>query len=205
MEAMRAWGEPGSMTLEEYIPQTQEYVARLFQLAIERMRRLKYQPAGGILHFHAIDLWPSVTMAAIDYYRQPTKAYQTVQRSFQMVLPSFAYARDTWVTGERMAPELWVINDHFHELPGVTVSWRVVASDGRITFRGEFAGKVNLAADSSRKLTNVELVAGSPGKYTLWATIRDRDGKTISENSYEFRVNNGDSRPGSGTGVRENR
>src|SRR5205085_4538958 len=46
-EAMRAWGEPGTLGLQEYIPQTQDYVARLFQLALERMRRLKYQPAGG--------------------------------------------------------------------------------------------------------------------------------------------------------------
>ena len=88
-------------TLEEYIPHTQEYVARLFQLAIERSRRLKYNPAGGILHFHAIDVWPSVTMAAVDLYRVPTKVYETVKRSFSPVLVSFEYDRDQWRPGER--------------------------------------------------------------------------------------------------------
>ena len=66
-EAMKAWGEPGNLSLKEYIPRTQAYVSRLFQIALERSRRLKYNPAGGICHFHAIDIWPSVTMAAIDF------------------------------------------------------------------------------------------------------------------------------------------
>lgn len=187
-EAMRAWGEPGTMTLEEYIPQTQDYVARLFQLAIERMRRLKYNPAGGILHFHAIDLWPSVTMAAIDFYRQPTKAYYTVQRSFQMVLPSFAYDRDRWKSGERVKTELWLINDHWFALPNTTVSWRLVNGDGKVILSGTAPNKVTLAPDSSMKLMEVSFNAGAPGKYTLWARVVDEGGQTISENNYEFKV-----------------
>jgi beta-mannosidase len=204
-EAMRAWGEPGSLTLKEYIPQTQDYVARLFQLAIERMRRLKYQPSGGILHFHAIDLWPSVTMAAVDFYRQPTKAYSTVQRSFQMVLPSFAYDRELWRTGEEIRTELWLINDHLFPVSGASISWRAVGSDGKVTAHGEYQGRTDLSADSARKLMNVEFVAGRPGRYTLWATIRDRDGKTISENSYEYRVSSEATAPGSGSAARQDR
>jgi beta-mannosidase len=186
-EAMRAWGEPGTMTLREYIPQTQDYVARLFQLAIERMRRLKYNPAGGILHFHAVDLWPSVTMAALDFYRQPTKAYFTVQRSFQMVLPSFAYDRDTWASGETVKTELWLINDHWRELPNLSVSWRLVGGDEKVGLNGE-AGRITLAPDSAAKLTEVSFKAGAPGRYTLWARIADGRGQTISENNYEFKV-----------------
>src|SRR2546427_2248473 len=80
-EAMRAWGEPGELTLKEYIPRTQAYVSRLFQIALERSRRLKYNPAGGICHFHAIDICPYLTMAAIDFYRVPTKVFLTMQNS----------------------------------------------------------------------------------------------------------------------------
>ncbi|MDQ3011607.1 MAG: beta galactosidase jelly roll domain-containing protein, partial [Acidobacteriota bacterium] len=187
-EAMRAWGSPDGMTLQQYIPQTQEYVARLFQLAIERMRRNKYQPAGGILHFHAIDLWPSVTMAAMDFYRQPTKAYFTVQRSFQMVLPSFAYDRDTWQTGELVKTELWLINDHWFAVPNTSVSWRVEEENKRIVASGNASGKVTMATDSSFKLMDVTFKAGAPGKYILWAKVVDERGQTISENSYEFKV-----------------
>jgi hypothetical protein len=102
-EAMRAWGEPGTMTLQAYIPQTQAYVARLFQIALERMRRRKSSGAGGVLHFHAIDIWPSVTMAAIDFDRVPTKVYDTVRRSFEPVAALFDYDRDRWKPGESFA------------------------------------------------------------------------------------------------------
>lgn len=187
-EAMRAWGLPDGMTLQEYIPQTQDYVARLFQLAIERMRRIKYKPAGGILHFHAIDLWPSVTMAAVDFYRQPTKAYFTVQRSFQMVLPTFAYDRDTWQTGDEVKTELWLVNDHWFAVPNATVSWRVENVAKQVVASGNAPQKVTLDADSSSKLMDVRFKAAAPGKYSLWAKVADEQGKTISENNYEFTV-----------------
>lgn len=191
-EAMRAWGSPEGMTLREYIPQTQEYVARLFQLAIERMRRLKYAPAGGILHFHAIDIWPSVTMAALDYYRQPTRSYYRVQRSFQMVLPSFAYDRAVWKPGEKIQTELWLINDRWEEIPGAGVSWQVVSRNG-----SQIVGPVKpatervtitLPADSSFKLRDLDFKIEAPGQYILKAAITDRNGVTISENDYEFEV-----------------
>jgi beta-mannosidase len=188
-EAMRAWGKPGDLTLKEYIPQTQAYVARLFQLAIERMRRLKYEPTGGILHFHAIDIWPSVTMAAIDFYRQPTKAFYTVQRSFQMVLPSLEYDRDTWKAGEKVRAGLWLINDHWYEIPGVTVSWEVRDAAGKTAGAGTAAAKIDLAADSSIRLTDLAYAPPGPGDYSLWARIVGSNGRLISENVYEFRVN----------------
>ncbi|MDX2041513.1 MAG: glycoside hydrolase family 2 TIM barrel-domain containing protein [Acidobacteriota bacterium] len=187
-EAMRAWGSPEGMTLQEYIPQTQDYVARLFQLAIERMRRIKYNPSGGILHFHAIDLWPSVTMAAVDFYRQPTKAYFTVQRSFQMVLPTFAYDRDTWQSGDEVKTELWLVNDHWFAVPNTTVSWRVETATKQIVASGNALKKVTLEADSSIRLMDVNFKAAAPGKYSLWAKVVDERGQIISENNYEFTV-----------------
>jgi beta-mannosidase len=188
-EAMRAWGRPGNLTLREYVPQTQAYVARLFQLAIERMRRLKYNPAGGILHFHAIDIWPSVTMAAIDFYRQPTKAFYTVQRSFQMVLPSLEYDRATWKAGEKVRATLWLINDHWYRIPAVTVSWEVRDSAGKSAEAGTAATRIDLAADSTIRLTDLTCNPPAPGEYSLWARITDGDGRLISENVYEFKVN----------------
>ena len=187
-EAMRAWGRPGNLSLREYVPQTQDYVARLFQLAIERARRLKYQPTGGILHFHAIDIWPSVTMAALDFWRQPTKAYTTVQRSFQPVLASFAYEKATWRRGERVMAELWLINDHWYDLPGLTVAWSVENERGGTINAGGSRSGVDLAPDSAIKLEDIGFEAGLPGKYTLRARIADHDGKLVSENCYEFRT-----------------
>jgi beta-mannosidase len=184
-EAMRAWGSPEGKTLKEYIPQTQAYVARLHQLAIERMRRRKYD-SGGILHFHAIDFWPSVTMAALDYFREPTKSYFVVQRSFQMVLASLEYDRDVWKVGEDFRCGLWLINDHWFSFPNARVMWRIVDSTGEVAARGEL--NVNIAEDSSVKLDDLRWKAAKSGKYELRAEVVDQLGKKLSENIYEFEV-----------------
>ena len=184
-EAMRAWGPPDGKTLKEYIPQTQAYVARLHQLAIERMRRRKYD-AGGILHFHAIDFWPSVTMAALDYYRKPTKSFHTVQRSFQMVLASLEYDRDVWPLGDTVLCGLWIINDHWYAIPDARIKWAILDSTGAAATSGEL--RVNIAEDSSVKLEDLRWKAARVGRYELRAEVFDRDGKRLSENLYEFDV-----------------
>jgi len=182
---MRAWGDPTGKSLQEYIPITQNYAARLFQIALERARRLKYE-TGGILHFHAIDIWPSVTMAAIDFYRVPTKVFYTVQRSFAPVAANFEYDRDSWRTGEEFRCGLWVINDEWREIPEAEVRWRVVDPAGRTAFQGAFPAA--MAADSARKLGDVTGRLPGAGDYKLIASVQDSQGKQISENIYEFTV-----------------
>jgi len=184
-EAMRAWGLPSGKSLKEYIPQTQTYVARLHQLAIERMRRRKYD-AGGILHFHAIDFWPSVTMAALDYFRKPTKSYFTVQRSFQLVLASLEYDRDVWRIGEDFRCGLWIVNDHWFAIPGARITWKIVDSSGAAASGAELI--VNIAEDSSVKLDDLRWTPASAGTYELRAEVFNNVGERLSENIYEFDV-----------------
>ena len=149
------------------------------------MRRRKYD-AGGILHFHAIDFWPSVTMAALDYFRKPTKSYWTVQRSFQMVLASVEYDRDVWKLGEELRCPLWVINDHWYALPGSKVKWRIIDARGTEVTSGEKA--IDIAEDSSMKLDEIRWAPSSAGNYEMRTQVLDRQGKQISENLYEFQV-----------------
>jgi beta-mannosidase len=185
-EALRAWGDPGGMTLKEYIPRTQAYVARLFQIALERMRRRKQEGAGGVLHFHAIDIWPSVTMAAIDIDRRPTKVFDTVRRSFAPVLASLEYDRDQWKPGETFRCGVWAINDSWEPLPGAVVRWRIADAAGRERARGEWSAPME--PDSARKLGESQWRAAEPGAYTLNAEVRGRAGELLSENVFEFLV-----------------
>jgi beta-mannosidase len=184
-EAMRAWGEPGNRTLEQYIPITQNYVARLFQIALERARRMKYD-TGGILHFHAIDIWPSVTMAAVDFYRVPTKVFYTVQRSFAPVAANFEYDRGVWHPGEEFRCGLWVINDDWREIPGAEVRWHIADQKGATVLEGTFPAA--MTADSARKLGDITGRFNQPGGYSLIAELTDQ-GRRISENVFEFEVN----------------
>jgi beta-mannosidase len=184
-EAMKAWGDPEGLTLEQYVPRTQAFVARLFQIAIERMRRRKAEGAGGILHFHAIDIWPSVTMAAIDFNRVPTKTYDTVRRSFEPVAALFEYDRDRWKPGETFRCKLWAVNDRWDPVPGASLRWQVT---GPVSALPQGSAPVSLRADSVAPVTQVEFAAAMAGAYQLRAGIVDAQGRTISENIFEFEV-----------------
>lgn len=185
-EALRAWGSPEGTTMEEFIPRTQAYVSRLFQLAIERMRRRKAEGAGGILHFHAIDIWPSVTMAAIDFERRPTKVYDTVRRSFAPVAALFEYDRDRWPEGGEFHCRLWAVNDLWRPFRNLQLRWKIIAADGPVKASGAFP--VDLEEDSVKRAGAVEWRALGTGAHRLVAELIGPDGKPISENIYEFEV-----------------
>ncbi|HTL55698.1 MAG TPA: hypothetical protein VL361_08460 [Candidatus Limnocylindrales bacterium] len=185
-EAMRAWGEPGDLSLKEYIPRTQAYVSRLFQIALERSRRLKYNPAGGICHFHAIDIWPSVTMAAIDFERVPTKVFYTVQRSFAPVCASLEYDRDSWKSGETFRCGVWAINDKWEAIPNATIHWRIMDERQKEKRSGQWA--ISMPEDSVQRLGNAEWTVAGKGPHELRAEVLDQAGKRISENVFEFEV-----------------
>jgi beta-mannosidase len=185
-EALRAWGSPEGTTMEEFIPRTQAYVSRLFQLAIERMRRRKAEGAGGILHFHAIDIWPSVTMAAIDFERRPTKVYDTVRRSFAPVAALFEYDRDRWAAGGVFLCRLWAVNDLWQSFRNLQLRWKIAGPDGSVKASGAFA--LDLEEDEVKPVGPVEWRADGEGLHRLVAELAGPDGKPISENIYEFEV-----------------
>jgi hypothetical protein len=185
-EAMHAWGDPGNATLKEYIPRTQAYVSRLFQIALERSRRLKYHPAGGICHFHAIDIWPSVTMAAIDFDRRPTQVFYTVQRSFAPVCASIEYDRDAWKPGESLRCPIWAINDNWDAVPEATIRWRILDAQGAEKAAGRW--RQSLPEDSVQCLGNAEWTAAAPGQYQLHAEVRNQADAPVSENIFAFEV-----------------
>jgi len=187
-EALHAWGDPGGMTLKEYIPQTQAYVSRLFQIALERMRQHKYHDAGGIFHFHAIDIWPSVTMAAIDFNRIPTKVFDTVRRSFAPVAATFDYDQDRWRAGEDFHCHVWAINDRWEAIPDATVRWRILDGSGNPVSEGNWP--VSMAPDSAVRLGEVQWKTANPGRYKLDAEVINKTGEQLSENTFEFVIEN---------------
>jgi beta-mannosidase len=163
-------------------------VSRLFQIALERSRRLKYHPAGGICHFHAIDIWPSVTMAAIDFELVPTQVFYTVQRSFAPVCASLEYDRDRWKPGERFQCGVWAINDQWQAVPESRVRWRITDSRGAEKAAGDWP--VTMPEDSVTKLGVAEWTAAGTGPHELHAEVRSGSGELISENVFAFQVSN---------------
>jgi hypothetical protein len=184
-EAIQNIGDPRKMSLDEFIARSQDYTARLFQVALERARRNKSSGAAGIFHFFAIDIWPSVTMAAVDFYRQPMKVAETVRRSFQPVLASLEYTQDTWKQGDLVDCPLWVIHDGWQDLGPATLRWRIVDEAGNEQTNAIV--QTNLKADTAEQVGVVKWRAGKPGSYR-WLVSILRQGREVSENVVEFRV-----------------
>jgi beta-mannosidase len=66
---------------------TQAYQAALIQLQGEDLRRLKYRPTGGFLHFCFADAHPSVTWAVLDDQRRPKAGHAALRQVCRSVLP----------------------------------------------------------------------------------------------------------------------
>src|SRR5207253_272215 len=165
--------------LKENIPRTQANSCGLFQIALEPSRRLNNNPAGGICHFHAIDIWPSVTMAAIDFDRVPTKVFYTVQRSFAPVCASLEYDRDQWKTGEAFRCGIWAINDKWEPVPNATIRWRILDEQGQEKAKGQWP--VSMPEDSVQKLGVAEWAVAGKGPHSLHSQVVDQSGKNVSE------------------------
>ncbi len=185
-EARIAWGDlSGSQSPEQLIERSQDYAARLFQIAIERTRRRKPDGAGGIFHFFAIDFWPSVTMAAVDFYRRPTKAWAVVGRSFQPVLASIEYDREEWKRGEEFSAGLWAINDTHRFFGAAAIRWRIRDANGTLQTEGHIP--VTITPDSSVRAGEIKWPVAQSGAYRLEAEITS-GGRAVSLNVVEFRV-----------------
>jgi beta-mannosidase len=183
-EAESAWGKLDAMTPGQTIARSQDYAARLFQIAIEQMRRRK-EEAGGIFHFFTIDIWPSATMAAIDFYRRPMKVFDTVRRSFEPVAAVFDYERDVWKRGETVKCEVWGVNDRWEAAPGARIDWSIEDEAGKPLATGSL--QHSFGADEAKKAGEVSWRAAGAGSYRLRAEVH-AGGRRLSENVYEFLV-----------------
>ena len=124
-------------------------------------------------------------MAAVGFYRVPTKVHATAGRSFEPVMASVEYGRDTFKVGETVTLPVWGINDYHRDLGQGEIRWRVGGASGAIPH--------HFTADSSRRAGELTWTPASPGHYTLSAEVWI-DGKRVSANLVEFMVK-GDASP----------
>jgi hypothetical protein len=128
-------------------------------------------------------------MAALDFYRQPTKSYFTVQSSFQPVLASFAYDRDIWRVGEPVKTELWLINDRWTAIDNARLSWRLLDRAGKRVDGGVTGGHSSVAGRFvTSGGTKFSLRPGAPGPLHRSAQRSGiQPGAIISENRLRVR------------------
>jgi beta-mannosidase len=74
-------------TFDGWRAATQAYQAALVQLQVEDLRRLRYHPTGGFLHFCFADGHPGVTWSVLDHERRPKAALAALRDACRSVLP----------------------------------------------------------------------------------------------------------------------
>ncbi len=179
---------------EAYIRAGQEYQAHLLRFAIERFRRLKFSPCGGVLIFQLVDCFPGITWAILDHARRPKRAYRAVAEAFApLLLVADLPERESAVEGlllrlPRGRPHrlrIVCVNDDPHQQGAARLRWRVVRErawrsawwrriQGRFArrrFRGQETVEIPTASDPAAILAEPVLRFHADGLYRLSAQL----------------------------------
>jgi beta-mannosidase len=174
---------PQGKTLDEFIANTQQYQARLNQLAAESYRRQAYRPVGALFQFMLVEDWPSMNWGVVDFWRKPKPGYYALQRAYQPILPSLAWGKVDYKAGEPVSVGLWALNDSTVSYP--QAQYQVKLLRGKQTLDTQ-TWAFNLSADMHQHLRDYRVPAGEVGAYCLEASILDAKGALLSTNEYCF-------------------
>ena len=87
-------------SLESFVKNSQEYQAKLTQLAGESYRRQRYQPVAAMFQFMFNETWPSINWGVMDYTRQAKAGYWALKQVYQPVLASIEWDVDKLKTND---------------------------------------------------------------------------------------------------------
>jgi len=185
-------------SIEEFVANSQAYQARLLQYAIERYRAAKYAPMTGLFQFMFVECWPSITWAAVDYFRRPKLGYEALKRAYQPVLPAIIAEREVWQRGDPRRAihyEVTVVNDQPRGCESATVRTWVLDPAGNRMAEDEV--HLDLPPDSATPCPRrrhdegprCPLPADAPlGTYTIGASVHSAEGELLGENVWTVEV-----------------
>jgi beta-mannosidase len=171
--------------IHEFIANSQDYQARLTQLAAESMRRQKYQPVGGIFQFMFVEDWPSMNWGVLDYWRRTKAGYKALARAYQPLLPSIEWSIEQPAAGSTPQFGLWLVNDLPRAYTDLKFSWEL-ACGAHVLAGDTFSAGVE--ADQATRLRSITAPALPSGRCALAVIVRGDDAALLAENLYEFIV-----------------
>ncbi len=184
-ELMRHWVGLDHPSLEALVEASQSYQIMLNRYYIDRIRHLKYRPAGGLLPFMFTDSNYAVQWSIVDYDRVPKASYYAMQKAFS---PQYAFLlldADAYPVGTRVTFPLFVVNDARKRFPHVTVRFTLSEPQGATLLERSF--ELPLPADSvAIEVGRLEATCDRPGTYVARVHL---EGEGIDlDNDYAFEV-----------------
>ena len=172
--------------IDEFISNTQSYQAKLTKFAAEAYRRQKYNPVGGIFQFMFNEDWPSVNWGIVDYWRNPKPGFHALKVAYQPILASIAMEKDVYESGEKVAAEIWLINDLYKTYENARYEVTISSPEGVIPMATYF---VDVQPDSAKPIATWSKSFSVAGDYALVARLTASNGELLSVNETSFSVN----------------
>ncbi len=178
---------PTQTTLKDWIEASQDYQAWAVRFVTETFRRDPRMVSFAVHLF--IDAWPAGWMKTImDVDRQPKKAFFAYRNALEPLLVSLRSDRKSFFSNEQTAIELWICND-LNQAPTDYELKYQVERNGKVVFANktkasipenssEFQGFLKWTTPNVRKRT----------LYTVRATLVDKKGNVLNQNTFDFEV-----------------
>lgn len=178
----QVFGDERTGSMGEFVAATQTAQGEIFQWGIEHMRRRKPKSSAiSICHF--ITYAPDMKWGIVDYFQQPKRSYDYVQRACQPLLVSLKCDKRRWLQGETFRAELWIVNDLHTPFEECTMHVEITGNRGSRLLTKSYSVS-RIAADSSAPYETLQWkVEGElGGTFRVAASLHSADGQVLSSN-----------------------
>ena len=128
--------------------------------------------ATGVIQWMLNSAWPEMYWQLYDYYLMPNGAYYGAKKASQPYHTIYDYAHHS----------LYVVNDKLKDKNGCTLKIKVYDQYSSLKYEKEM--KINLKANTSRKILKLPAFSWVKNVYFLDLRLTDKDGKEIDNNFY---------------------
>jgi beta-mannosidase len=177
--------QAGFAGLESFIDATQRMQAHGLQVAVEHMRRRKYE-ASGVMFWQFSEPWPTICWSVVDWFFRPKKAYHKLRELYAPLFFSLQFPLGPYERGQQFAARTFIINDLHRAFKNVKIEVRLIGGDGEEVARFERAVP-DVLPDSIAELEPIAIaLAGEEGWRIECAVSQGK--KIVSRNSYDLSI-----------------
>lgn len=172
-------------TLEDFVKASQWMQAEGIRYIIESHRRRKWH-CSGTCPWQFNESFPNTACTnSVDYLGLPKPAYWWIRRAYEPLHISLKYERLTWQVGQKWTADVWIHNSG-RALGDCSWEAKIFSLDGTLCGSTFQQDTMDIAPSSAMHVGQIALDIAKEGAWVVFVTLRDANGKALSENEYLF-------------------
>jgi beta-mannosidase len=185
-ELMDHWVGTAQPDLATLVEKSQAYQSEMNRFYIDRARRAKYAPNGGVVQFMFTDPNPAIQWSVLDYWRVPKRSYFALRDAFRPVYAFLTLSADRRTRGGRpIRIDAFAVNDTPDDLGVATLTLTILDAENGII--GEHRAAVRLEPDCrAAHCLSIDESPERPGLYSARLTMESPGDRF--ENVYNFTI-----------------